>query len=239
MIALWFAVAALVKQGTLQCKEVTLRSVIEAEACMRTRHYAVVPHCTFESRAITRQVNAIVEAQLKKAADYDEAIAARQKGHTECDDSKDDRTYVLESDCDAPFRVADVVSYPCRRVFEGGRSEGSPWPINVQLGATVRELELADLLVDAAAERRLWELVRADLRQQLKEQNEGPETEEDRRYVEERLEANTQSGGVNLTPDGLRVSYHHSAFGWSIIDATIPYAQLHGILQPRLIPTKP
>lgn len=234
MIALWFAIAA-----TLQCEEVTLRAVTAVEGCMRTKHYAVVPRCSFESRAITRQVNAIVEAQLRKAAEYDEAIAARRQGLTKCARDHDDRTYELTADCDAPFRVADVVSYPCRRVWEGPRSEGSPWPINVQLGATVREVELADLLVDAAAERRLWELVRADLQQQLKEQNEGPETEEDQRHAEERLEANTRSGEVNLTADGLRVSYHHNAFGWSITDATIPYAKLHGILQPRLIPTKP
>lgn len=234
----WFAVSSTRGPHLLQCKERTLPSVTVIEGCMTVEHSAVVPMCKFESRALTRRVNALVELKLRDASDYEEAAPTGGEDD-DCGNALDDRTYQVSADCDRPFRIADVVSYPCRRVWTVPRPGGTPWPIILQLGSSVRELSLPELLVNDAAEPKFWELVRDDIRRQMKEQDEDAGTD-DRADVEERLaEANTRYAGAVLTPDGLRVSYDHYVFGWSIIDATIPYAKLHGILQPRLIPTKP
>ena len=49
--------------------------------------------------------------------------------------------------------------------------DGAPWSINLEISsdATLRELKLRDLLLNAAAESRLWRLIRADLSRQISE----------------------------------------------------------------------
>ena len=239
LIAAIFApsAAAMAGPNMVQCREIELKSIVAVEDCIRTKHTAYVPKCRFEAGSITRQVNAIVESKLRDAADYDGASDAAGDGTVDCEGEAEEQTRSLEADCEKPFRVADVVSYPCRTVWDRPRPGGQPWSINLQLGPSVREIELSDLVVDEAAEHQLWELVCADLRRQMTEQDGVPETEDDEFDREERLAAATH-GSVTLTPEGLRVSYDHFAFGWSIADSTIPYDRLKGILVKRLLPEK-
>jgi len=113
--------------------------------------------------------------------------------------------------------------------------DGAAWSLTLEIngGAKLRELGLRDLLLNDAAESKLWRLIRRDLSRQISEVY----TEDDARDRRERLDtANETYQAFRLTSSGLEISYSHSVFGYSVLDATVPYAQLRGILAEKFIP---
>ena len=124
----------------------------------------------------------------------------------------------------------------CHEAEEPAVEDAAPWSINFQItsGTKFRELKLRDILVSAAAESRLWKLIRRDLSKQIAETC--PD-DRDSDWVEEQLgKADKEYQAFDLTDEGLVVSYSHYAFGHSVLDSTIPYRQLRGILRKGLFP---
>jgi hypothetical protein len=107
-------------------------------------------------------------------------------------------------------------------------------------GEEVREVRrLSEVLATPEAELKVWRLVQDDIRCQFEEPGGTPEGV-DLNWVEERLDtANESWDAFNLTKDGLVISYSHYAFGYSVLDVTIPYEKLVGLLRPTLLPKRP
>jgi len=219
--------------ASLPCREVILPPVIRLEHCDKVEHTASFPRCDFGQSPVTEAVNKAVESRVRKEADYD---APAPPERNDCDEFPS-RNRPVDASCGDPYVVANLVSYLCGSSWEGVHPDGAAWSINLEIssGATLRELKLRDVLLNAAAESLLWRLIRADLAKQISKAyaNDPP----DSARVDEQLAAADQRyEAFNLTRSGLVVSYGHSAFGYSVLDATIPYKKLHGILSRKFFP---
>lgn len=232
------ALSMFLMASTPRCEEVVLPSVTAIDHCDRIEHSASFPRCTFEDARTTERVNEIVERRVREEADYDAALKRLPEPEDgECIDPTMGRARPLEASCEVPYRVSNVVSYACRSAWEGAHPDGAPWSINIELGPRIRELELRDLLVSAASEARLWRLVRANLRRQIEDAYADGERDQD--WTNQQLaSASTAYQAINLTDRGLVVSYDHYAFGYAVLDATISYRALRGILLPKLLPRR-
>jgi len=215
------------------CREVSLPPIIRVEHCDKVEHTASFPRCDFGQSPVTEAVNKAVESRVRKEADYDTPAPPERN---DCDEFPS-RNRPVDASCGDPYVVANVVSYPCGSSWVGVHPDGASWSINLEISidATLRELKLRDLLLRAAAEARLWRRIRANLAKQISEvyANDPPDSE----WVDEQLAAADQRyEAFNLTRGGLVVSYGHSSFGYSVLDATIPYEKLHGILARKFFP---
>lgn len=222
--------------ATATCRQVTLPTVVTYDECQATARGVEFTRCSFGAAALTEEINDLIEERTRDEADYEDANEA-EKRSSDCSDVSQ-RMFHSDASCELPFETGDVISVSCRSSTDSGAHPyGAPFAINVKVqGNHFREIKLRDLLVSDAAEARLWRLVRADLRKQLQEayRDSGPPYPED--WVAERLgAAKKEFLCVTLSKAGLVISYDHYTFGYAVLDSTIPYRQLRGILLPKLL----
>ncbi len=220
------------------CREVTLRPLISRDGCETSTSSASYTRCSFGNRDLSARINQLIEQRVREAARYEEPSDLPPGGSPEnCPEG--DRPHESHSDarCDRPFQRRDVLSFRCGSSWDGGaHPDGAPFAINLRVTSDrYREIKLRDLLVDDEAEARLWTLVRNDLLRQLGEvyHDDAFATDE---WMAERLQAaHTTYRSFNLSSDGLVISFDHYAFGYAVLDSTIPYPLLREILPASLL----
>lgn len=214
--------------ATLHCTQVQLPPVTDVEDCQRVTHSVEFPRCDFGNPALTKQVNDYVEDHVRDEGEYGD------EPQNDCPSAEmQEFDGSLDAWCEKPFRVADIVSYVCRTVWSRPRPGGTPFSINLRLRNPIQEIELRDLLVNEAAEARIWKLVAKDVKRQLLESDPDRLPDDDQELLE-----GVKHGAMSLTRKGLMFSYDHLSFGWTVADSTIPYAKLRGILEPEFIPKR-
>jgi hypothetical protein len=223
--------------SAVACRDVKVPPVTALEDCQDVEHAASFPKCKVRDVRTAKSLNEYVERRVREEARYEDAAAAAATSADDCDDENRSHYGLVEASCHSPFVVSDILSYRCRSWWIGlSHPDGAPWAINVQvIGGEARPLELRDIVVSDAAEARLWQLIRADLKKQI----DGVYADEPRevKRVEEKLaDADGEFRAFNLTADGLVISYDHYTFGRPVEDAMISYRELRGILLSRLLP---
>lgn len=215
---------SLILAATLHCERVDLPKLVVMDGCEKMERSASYQRCTLDDPAITKVVNATVERHVRERADYD--VKAEEPPGTNCPSVHTNTTEVW---CDEPYRSGDVLSYDCLASWTGGaHPDGTPWSIVLDTRGPVRELKLRDLFATPDAEKRFWELVRADVRHQV----EGDDVSEDDIAGAERHVA-----AFGLTQDGLSITYPRWAFHGYVDSVEIPYASLRDLLLPRFLPS--
>lgn len=225
------------------CHPVELRSFEVADGCAREHHSADYVACTYNTDAgLSQTINQLIDARVRKEADY-EAATRKHQPKSACK-GRPWHTAEVSAGCDAPFVLGDVVSIDCKSGWESVHPEFVPWTITFRIDhGAIHELSLRDLLQSDAAEEQLWNLVRADLERQMKEYHspsDGSAPIDDRFSTSEEIEdaldrAENELKSVTLTRNGLRFSWDQHPFGYSILDSTIPYGRLEGMLVPDLL----
>jgi hypothetical protein len=222
-LAVWLAAA----KPFLRCQRIDLPNLTVMDGCDKLERSASFARCTLEDPAITKVVNAMVESRVRERAEYD-AKAAEPPG----EHCQSIHTISNEVWCGEAYRLKSILSYDCTASWTGGaHPDGTPWSIVLDIDVTardrVREMKVHDLFIDAGAEQRFWDLVRADIRHEL---------EEGDAAAEDIAAADRHFAAFRLTADGVTISYARWAFHGDIDNVTIPHASLRGILAPRFLP---
>ncbi len=220
------------------CRQVTLPVVTSTEDCHPIEREVVYIRCSYGIPSLTGGINDLIEERARDAAEYSDAGEAASEAESCPDGVSSETPYSAEATCRAPFQTGDVISVPCGRSWQiGNHPYGEDFAINIKVaGSAFREIKLRDLLVSEAAEARLWKLVRADLRKQLEDPYHAtPNWTPDELEAKKLRAANESYTSISLSRAGLVISYDHIFGGPAVMDSTIPYRRLRGILSPSLI----
>lgn len=222
-------IGTLIFAAALACREVKLPEIELLELCERTRYSASFHRCTFATEAVTQKVNAYIERRLREEMEYP---AKSTNDDSDCGE-EGAHLSTTEGWCGEPYVIGNVASYDCALSWTGGaHPDGTPFAINLRVDdAILRDLELRDVVVDVAAEARFWNAVRRNLREQVDDLDEFAS--------EEKIPtADREARGFHFTAEGVVIDYDHYTFGYAVMDATIPYSDLAGILRPELLPKR-
>jgi hypothetical protein len=213
------------------CHPVSLPVQVTAEGdCQTIGHSAGFTSCSFGDQRFTDRLNHFVEQRLREMAQYDD----EQDGDVRCE-GEQGREGHFEASCEAAYVRGNIISFDCRSGWDiGAHPDGKPFGINLEITRQgFREIELKDVLVSEPGATRLWKLVRADLQRQI----EACGYDESRtEWVAGQLAKETEKyAGFYFSKDGLAITYDHWAFGYCIIDSTVPYDRLAGVLKPAIL----
>jgi hypothetical protein len=214
------------------CHQVSLPVQFTAEGdCQTIGHSAGFTSCSFGDQRFTDRLNHLVERRLREIAQYDD----QQDGDVRCE-GEQGRPGHFGASCEAPYVRGNIISFDCRSGWDiGAHPDGKPFGINLEItGQGFREIELKDVLVSEPGATRLWKLVRADLQRQM-ESICGYDESGAKEWIAAQLEKETgKYAGFYFSKDGLAITYDHWAFGHCIIESTVPYARLAGVLKPAI-----
>jgi hypothetical protein len=218
---------------THACHDVSLPVQVTPEGdCETIEHSATFTSCSFRDRHFTDRVNRFVERRLREVAQYD-----TQDGGENCESGETVRKRHVGAVCEALYQRGNVISFGCGSGWDSGvHPDGEQFAINLQItGRVFREIELKDVLVSDLGAAQLWKLVREDLQRQM-ETYCGHNAYQTKELEAERLAEGTDKyDGFHFSKVGIVITYRHSTFGYCIVESTIPYSRLVGVLKPSIL----
>jgi hypothetical protein len=215
------------------CHPVSLPVQVTVENdCQTTEHSAAFTSCSFRDQRFTDRLNHFMEQRLRETAQYDD----EQDGGVTCEGQQGRKSH-FDASCKAPYARGNIISFDCSSWWDSGaHPDGEPFGINLEITRQdFREIELKDVLVSEPGATRLWKLVRADLQRQMDAVCEYDESGK-KEWIAGHLAKETEKyAGFYFSKAGLVITYDHWAFGHCIIESTVPYARLAGVLKPAIL----
>jgi len=228
------------------CDDYEFVSFVTVEECAEVEHIAGYVRCELGDERISDGINELIAERVRTEAGYGAAEpdddAEESVGSPPCDPTDPLLPRHVYSGCEQPFVFGGIVSFRCGTEYTTGmHPDYSSFAINVLIeGSGFREVTLGELFAGPEAENEFWRLVRGDLRCQLEDPSAQEVDGEIPDYLLEelsRVDERYEAFGFDET--GLRISFSHSVFGYAVLDATVPYDQLHSLLWQSLVPTVP
>ncbi|HSY50242.1 MAG TPA: hypothetical protein VLC46_15625 [Thermoanaerobaculia bacterium] len=217
------------------CHPVSLPAQVTVEDdCQKTEHSAGFTSCSFGDQRFADRLNHFMEQRLREAAQYDDDD--EPKGGVTCE-GEQGRQYHFGVSCEAPYARGNIISFGCASWWDSGaHPDGEPFGINLEVTRQgFRELELKDVLVSEPAAARLWDLVRADLQRQGSEICGYGKSGTNEWFAGQLAKEIEKYAGFYFSKAGLVITYDHWAFGHCILEGTVSYARLNGVLKPAIL----
>lgn len=225
MLELFFALQLV----TGSCREVVLEPrTTTGEFCEETEHGASYFACELGDEKLSAEINRLISRRVREESKYDEASVPPK-----CDSDEKLHLYEIHASCEKPYVRGNVISVACNAGWSGGaHPDGIPFAVNLLVqNDTVLPLELESLYADARASDALLNMVRADLDRQIKACRRDGDSETAAELRERIAENAPKIDAFHFSEAGLVVSYSHYTFGYCVMDSTVPYEKLTGIVR--------